>query len=54
MRKGDISITRNDVVISFSHFLPSSKLLPNFVPEEFKYIFPVLVSEKLSEQISIL
>ncbi|CAI0981181.1 putative phosphoesterase [Serratia entomophila] len=46
--------TRNDVVISFSHFLPTSKLLPNFVPEAFKYIFPVLGSEKLAEQISIL
>ncbi|CAI1041967.1 metallophosphoesterase family protein [Serratia ficaria] len=46
--------TKNDVVISFSHFLPSSKLLPNFVPETFKYIFPVLGSEKLAEQISIL
>jgi len=46
--------TKNDFVISFSHFLPSSKLLPHFVPDEFKYIFPVLGSEKLAEQLSIL
>lgn len=46
--------TKNDFVISFSHFLPSSKLLPHFVPDAFKYIFPVLGSEKLAEQVSIL
>lgn len=41
-------------VISFSHFLPRIDLMPPFIPQRFRYIYPVLGSVKLEQQIRIL
>ncbi len=40
--------TRSDqVVVSFSHFLPRIDVMPSFIPAERRQIYPVLGSEKL-------
>ncbi|MCL9781784.1 metallophosphoesterase [Vibrio sp. S4M6] len=42
---------QNEVVISFSHFLPRIDLIPSAVPAQFHYLFPVLGSSELDKQI---
>jgi Icc-related predicted phosphoesterase len=44
----------NDTLISFSHFLPRIDLLPEYIPQKYHYIYPVLGSELLEKQIRIL
>ncbi|WP_387692404.1 metallophosphoesterase [Photorhabdus sp. RM71S] len=46
--------TVNDLVISFSHFLPRIDIMPDFIPESIRYLYPVLGSYKLNEQLNIL
>lgn len=41
---------RNDVVISFSHFVPRIDLMPDYIPAHFRYIYPALGSAALDEQ----
>ncbi|WP_428239596.1 metallophosphoesterase [Gynuella sp.] len=41
----------NDVVISFSHFLPRIDIMPAQIPQRFRYIYPVLGSSLLDQQI---
>ena len=41
----------NHTVISFSHFLPRIDLMPHFVPEKVRYLYPALGSADLDEQI---
>lgn len=41
-------------IISFSHFLPRTDLIPGFVPGHVKALFPVMGSARLEEQIRTL
>lgn len=41
---------QNEVVISFSHFMPRIDLLPETIPQHFRYIYPVLGSSNLDIQ----
>ena len=38
-------------LISFSHFLPSIDVMPSFIPDSRKFIYPVLGSELIGEQV---
>jgi predicted phosphodiesterase len=42
----------NDIVISFSHFMPRIDLMPERIPEKRKIVYPVLGSESLGKQVS--
>lgn len=42
---------KNEVVISFSHFLPRIDLMPNYIPQGYRYLYPVLGSNLLEQQI---
>jgi Icc-related predicted phosphoesterase len=42
---------RNDMVISFSHFLPRIDLMPSGVPKKHRILYPVLGSSKLESQV---
>jgi predicted phosphodiesterase len=41
----------NDIVISFSHFLPRIDLMPSAVPQSARLLYPVLGTSLLEEQI---
>lgn len=41
----------NQKLISFSHFLPRIDLMPAYIPESYRYIYPVLGSTFLENQI---
>jgi hypothetical protein len=41
-------------IVTFSHFLPRIDLIPDFVPEKVKALFPVMGSTVLEEQIRTL
>ena len=43
--------TRNDTVISFSHFLPSLAVMPERIPSHRRKVYPVLGSDRLGEQL---
>lgn len=38
-------------VISFSHFLPRIDLMPSYIPDSFRYLYPVMGSSLLETQI---
>jgi len=38
--------------ITVSHFLPTLDILPKYIPERFNYLWPVLGSRELGEQVS--
>jgi len=42
----------NDILISYSHFLPRLDLMPSYIPEKKRNVYPVLGSNALGEQIS--
>ncbi len=42
---------RNDRIITFSHFMPRIDLMPSIIPEEKRFLYPVLGSTILEEQI---
>ena len=46
--------TKNKKIISFSHFLPTIDVMPTTIPSKFSYIYPVLGSNLLGEQLKIL
>ena len=46
--------TNNQTLISFSHFLPRIDLMPDFIPYSLRYLYPVLGSVLLDEQIRLL
>ncbi len=46
--------TQNEKIISFSHFLPTIDVMPRTIPGKFHYIYPVLGSNLLGEQLKIL
>ena len=39
------------MVISFSHFLPRTDIMPSFISDNVKRLFPVFGSHKIEEQI---
>ncbi|NTF35017.1 metallophosphoesterase [Rhizobium skierniewicense] len=41
----------NEVLISFSHFVPRLDVLPSFISPEFHYIYPVLGSSAIDRQV---
>jgi predicted phosphodiesterase len=41
---------QNDVVISFSHFVPRIDLMPDYIPARYRYVYPVLGSAGLDKQ----
>ncbi len=43
------AFTPDDAVISFSHFLPRIDIMPHFLPEKSKELFPVLGSQVLDQ-----
>lgn len=47
----DYLYLKNDIVISFSHFLPSIDLMPFYIPESKRFVYPVLGTTLLQEQI---
>jgi hypothetical protein len=56
----DLFLARNETitpppgsskVISFSHFLPRIDVMPSYIPEKHRIVYPVLGSEKLDQQL---
>lgn len=47
----DHLLTKNETVISFSHFLPRIDLMPAYIPEQYRYLYPVLGCASLEDQI---
>ena len=45
---------RNKLVISYSHFLPRIDVMPTYIPENRRRIYPILGSESLGKQVKIL
>lgn len=43
--------SRNQSLISFSHFLPRIDLMPFYIPHHYRYLYPALGSQLLEEQI---
>ncbi len=41
----------NDIVISYSHFLPRIDVMPSFIPQDRRRVYPVLGSDGLGEQV---
>ena len=46
--------TANQTLISFSHFLPRIDLMPTYIPQSYRYLYPALGSVLLEKQIRIL
>jgi len=46
--------TKNDMVISYSHFLPRIDVMPARIPQERRRVYPVLGSENLGIQVATL
>jgi len=44
----------NNIVISFSHFLPRIDVMPHYIPERHRIVYPVLGSNTLERQIRML
>lgn len=42
---------QNDLIISFSHFLPRIDVMPATIPEKRRKVYPVLGSDRLGEQV---
>ena len=47
-------LTRNEIVISFSHFLPRLDVMPAQIPSKRRLVYPVLGSTALGHQIELL
>lgn len=50
----DFQASEDKTVISFSHFLPRLDLMPHYIPQTFRYIFPALGSHALDKQIRLI
>jgi predicted phosphodiesterase len=44
----------NNIVISFSHFLPRIDVMPQYIPARHRLVYPVLGSDALEQQIRLL
>lgn len=53
-KNADKLATTNHVLISFSHFLPRIDLMPSYIHPSQRYLYPILGSASLGEQISVL
>lgn len=42
---------RNEKIISFSHFLPSIEVMPQFIPQNKRFLYPVMGSSLLMDHI---
>jgi len=42
---------KNELVISFSHFLPRIDLMPGYIPPNYRFVYPVLGTNALEEQL---
>lgn len=42
---------KNECVISFSHFLPRIDLMPSYIPQRHRFLYPVLGSSVLEQQV---
>lgn len=40
-----------DIVISYSHFLPRLDVMPDYIPQRFRHVYPVLGSEQIDKQV---
>ncbi|SEF29792.1 metallophosphoesterase [Variovorax sp. NFACC27] len=43
--------TPDEIIISFSHFVPRIDVMPNFIPLQHRGIFPVLGTHRLEQQV---
>jgi predicted phosphodiesterase len=52
----NLPLTRpaNNIVISFSHFLPRIDVMPHYIPARHRLVYPVLGSDALEQQIRLL
>ena len=50
LNKTQLNIT-NDIVISYSHFLPRIDVMPSYIPHDRRRVYPVLGSNGLGEQV---
>ena len=52
----NLPLTRpaNNIVISFSHFLPRIDVMPHYIPVRHRLVYPVLGSDGLEQQIRLL
>ena len=44
----------NEIIISFSHFMPTINIMPSFIPPDKKILYPVLGTSLLEKQIRML
>jgi predicted phosphodiesterase len=44
----------DEVIVSFSHFLPRLDVMPAQIPREFRFVYPVLGSDAIGEQVAAL
>ncbi len=52
LNQNNISLkTNSETVITFSHFLPRIDLMPAYIPSSLRYLYPVLGSVLIEEQI---
>ncbi len=54
LRENRLDIPSDNVVISFSHFLPRIDLMPGFIPRMHRLLYPVLGSDRIERQIRAL
>lgn len=55
LSKNTIDIDKADkTIISFSHFLPSIDVMPSYIPQKHRYLYPVLGSQALGRQVTAL
>ena len=52
----NLPLTRppDNTVISFSHFLPRIDVMPHYIPERHRIVYPVLGSDTLEQQVRLL
>jgi len=43
--------SKNETIITFSHFLPRIDVMPSFIPLSMQYLYPVLGSSLIDEQV---
>ncbi len=51
LSQNKMDVPENNTVISFSHFLPRIDLMPSYIPEQYRYLYPVLGSRRIDDQI---
>lgn len=52
LNRNEINLqTRNELVVSFSHFLPRIDVMPSRIPEKRRKVYPVLGSDRLGKQL---